>query len=382
MAWKERLPSGKYRGCWRDAHGKPRSKGGFTRKEDALRFANEQEAKARRGDPGAAAGRSPKWSEWRDVWLAARMVETSTARRDGPMIDRYLTPQWGEHRINRITRSEVQAWIKILMSTEVRTRRAEVEPPALSRKTLSPATIDRIYRLFSGSMRAAQIEGLIQASPCLKIALPKIAPGHERFLTRAEFDAIADALNEPYRTAVVLLAGTGMRFGELAGLHWQRVDLNEGLIHIVETWDGEDRVIKPYPKDEDQRTVPIPDWVRLYLERAATGSYSPTCGHRHTSGARCRSDLVVRGPKGAPLDSGNLGSGEWAAACEFAGVGHVRLHDLRHTYASWLVQNGVSLQEVQRLLGHSSITTTQRYAHLGKTQHARVLAALNRSPAA
>lgn len=66
----------------------------------------------------------------------------------------------------------------------------------------------------------------------------------------------------------------------------------------------------------------------------------------------------------------------WDAACRAAGVGHVRVHDLRHTYASWLLQSGVDLAEVGRLLGHTSPLTTQRYAHLAETPSAAVLEAL------
>lgn len=380
MPWVEKLPSGSYRACWRDGQGRRRSRAGFVRREEAKRFAGKEEAAAHAGGPTAAVGRSPKWSQWRDDWLARRL---RTDARDLGRIDKYLTPYWGEWRLNKITRDDVKAWVKVLAETPKTVSRPrnpgpDYEPP--KQQPISAATVERIYQLFSGSMREAVFAGIIPATPCTlkRSERPTIAPGHERFLTRAEFDSVVDALNEPYRTAVVLLGGTGMRFGELAGLHWSRVDLDQGLIHIVETWDAVDDVIKPYPKDEEKRTVPIIDWVQPYLERRlAERGRGTSCGHRHDGGARCRSDLVVRGPKGAPLDAHNFGEGEWRVAWQQAEVGHLRLHDLRHTYASWLVQAGVSLQEVQRLLGHQSITTTQRYAHLGKSQHDRVLAALN-----
>ncbi|MCD4853633.1 tyrosine-type recombinase/integrase [Arthrobacter sp. AK01] len=54
----------------------------------------------------------------------------------------------------------------------------------------------------------------------------------------------------------------------------------------------------------------------------------------------------------------------WLPALEAAGIDHARPHDLRHTYASWLIQSGVSIKEVGRLLGHASPMTTERYAHL------------------
>jgi integrase len=76
------------------------------------------------------------------------------------------------------------------------------------------------------------------------------------------------------------------------------------------------------------------------------------------------------------LDAHNFGRRQWATAVGLAGVDHVRLHDLRHTTASWLVQAGITLQEVQRILGHASIVTTGRYSHLGDSQDAAVRAAL------
>jgi integrase len=381
MAWVEQLPNGRWRAGWRDSQQRKRSKSGFVHRAAAQRYAGEQESKARRGE-SAADGRAPTWGDWLPQWQAARVVEASTARQDQVRIDRYLVPRWGKTRLNRVKRSDVQAWINGLTATERydgRKHPADDEEAGL----LSPATVDRIYRLFSASMKAAVLdEGVpLSTSPCVGIKLPTVAPGHERYLTRGEFDLVASYLEEPYRFAAILLVATGMRFGEMAGLHWQRVNLADGAIDIVETWAPAAQAIKAYPKGKvgGRRSVPIVSWLREALEAQidTQGPPAPSCGQRHTSGVRCRSGLVVTAPGGQPLDGHNLGRRQWQQAWEQAGVGHIRLHDLRHTYASWLVQDGVPLQEVQRLLGHASIITTQRYAHLGTSQHARVLAALD-----
>jgi integrase len=372
MAWIETLPNGKYRACWRDEQGRRRSRSGYIQKAKATREANAFERNARIG-AASDDGRAPTWSDWADEWFTQRVVEPSTERQDKVRLDRYLRPHWGKHRVNKIRRSQVQTWVNQLSDT-ARHDAGDRDP-----QPLSPATVDRIYRLFSASMKAAVLdEGVpLSVSPCVGIKLPTAAPGHERYLTRGELDLVVDKLDEPYKTAAILLAGTGLRFGELAGLHWQRVDLAEGMIDVVETWDSADRSIKGYPKGKKRRSVPVPGWVRAVLEAQAerTGDHT-ACGLRHSATARCRSGLVVPAPGGGALDAHNFGRRDWAVACDHAGIGHVRLHDLRHTYASWLRQAGVDLEEVQRLLGHASITTTQRYSHLGSTQHARVIAAL------
>lgn len=375
MAWAEQLPSGKWRAVWRNAEGRSRSKSGIKSKPAAERFAGEQESKARRGDP-TDLGKMPTWGDWCPIWLGARQTEASTSKQDLLRVRKYLVPKWSAHRLNRITRTHVQAWVNELLDFQIGVD-AEDEP-----RFLSPATIDRIYRLFSASMKAATLDEDVPllVSPCRDIDIPDAAPGHEHFLTRLEHSMVAALMNDPWRAMVEMLGGTGMRFGEAAGLHWQRVDFDKMLIDIVETWEPVSGKIKPYPKGVARRAVPIPDWLlptlQAQLERA--GAHAGKCGVSHRpGGAACRSALVIPAPKGGPMDGANLGRRDWATAVTAAGIGHTRLHDLRHSYASWLVQDGVMLQEVQRLLGHKSILTTQRYAHLGTSQNERVLAALN-----
>jgi integrase len=362
MAWVEKLPNGTYRACWRDEIGRKRSRAGFQREPQAARYGGEQESKARRGEP-TSDGRAPTWGDWCPIWTAARRVEPSTVDSDTGRIARHITPRWGARRINRITRTDVQAWVNDLADQ------------------MAPASVEKVYRLFSASLTAAVRDERVPlaVNPCTGVKLPTVAPGHERFLTRAEVDRIAYFLGEPYRTAVLLAAGTGLRWGELEGLHWQRVDLEAGLIDVVETWDSAAERIKTYPKGRKRRAVPIPGWLSVALHAAWDGEseHRATCGQDHApGGARCRSGLVVPGPRGAPLDGRNFGRRQWPDACRLARIDPPTLRDLRHTYASWLVQAGVDLYEVQRLLGHASIVTTQRYAHLGTSQNDKVLAAL------
>ena len=110
VAWAEKLPSGKYRGVYRDAHGKKRSAGTFTHKPKAERAAAAKEEHARRSmlrDPEAF--RKP-WRQWVDEWWPTRTVEASTAKVDKGRLDRHLMPKWGDVPIGSITRHDVKAW--------------------------------------------------------------------------------------------------------------------------------------------------------------------------------------------------------------------------------------------------------------------------------
>lgn len=368
MSWAERLPSGHWRACWRDQANRPHSTvfdpdtgEKMRREEHARRVAGKLEDDARKGR-GRNVGQFPTWGDWRPLWLEDRRVEPSTAAGDARRIEKYLEPKWGAWRLNRIKRADVQAWVNELAATD-----------------LAAGTIEKIVRLFSASLTAAlESERVaLAANPCSKVKMPRVAPGHERFLTREEVDRVVYHLDPPYDTAVLVAVWTGLRWGELAGLHWQRVDLDTRVLDVVETWDREAKRVKTYPKGHNRRGIPIGDRLLSVLTEARPDAPSGSCGLDHAKGgAKCRSGLVVPAARGGALNGQNFGRRQWALACDLAGVSGARLHDLRHTFASWLVQDGVPLQEVQRLLGHASITTTQRYAHLGVSQQERVLAAL------
>jgi integrase len=145
------------------------------------------------------------------------------------------------------------------------------------------------------------------------------------------------------------------------GLQIKRVNLERRLVTVAEVWDDEVRRLAPYPKGKKIRNVPIPPDLIPYLE--------VTIGTR-------RAGFVFQNESGHVLDYANWRKRYWLPAVEMTNIGPVRIHDLRHTYASWLVQQGASLQEIGRLLGHKSPQTTAIYAHLEDSIPESVIAAL------
>lgn len=127
------------------------------------------------------------------------------------------------------------------------------------------------------------------------------------------------------------------------------------------------------PKGKRPRQVPLtPELVETLKELPHEGQ---DCGYPHT-GPRCPGALVVTTEAGSVLRNQAWAAQVWRPAVAASGIGHARIHDLRHTYASWLLQDGVDLAEVGQLLGHVSTQTTARYAHLKGEPSAAVLAAL------
>lgn len=360
MGWAEKLPSGKYRGLYRDAHGTKRSAGTYSHKAKAVRAASAKEEHARRSmlrDPEAY--RRP-WSEWVEEWWPTRKVEASTRKVDKGRLDRHLTPRWGDVPIGSITRHDVKAWTS-----------------QMERDGVGPTTVQRCAHLLSASLMAAMDAGVIDANPAARLKLPGSAKAQERYLTHDEYDALLEHLPTTADRLIVKFAtNTGLRPGEWAGVHWNRIDLDRGMVHVVETFSELDGRIKAYPKSRKARSVPLTDELvdLLREERDSRDDLDGGCGVEHAVG-KCRSSLALRTHGGSVVRNSNW-SPIWRAAVEAAKIGHARPYDMRHTFASWLLAEGYTIAEVSVLLGHASITTTMIYAHLAETSPERFRAAL------
>lgn len=360
MAWAEKLKSGKYRGLYRDAHGTKRSAGTYTHKARARSAAGAKEENARRSmlrDPEAF--RRP-WSEWVEEWWPSRSVEVSTLKVDKGRLDRHLTPRWGDVPTGSITRHDVKAWA------------AQME-----RDGIGPTTIQRCVHLLSASLTAAMDAEIIESNPASRLKLAGSAKAQERYLAREEYDALLENLPTTADQLIVKFAtNTGMRPGEWAGVHWNRIDLERGTVRVVETFSELGGVIKPYPKSRKARTIPLTEELvdLLRAEKADRIDLTDGCGVPHAVG-ECQSSLVLRTHGGSVVRNSNW-SPVWRAAVKAAEIPAARPYDMRHTFASWLLAKGYTLAEVGVLMGHMSAQTTMIYGHLAEASPERFRTAL------
>jgi hypothetical protein len=159
VAWAERLPSGKYRGSYRDGAGRIRSAGTFTHKAKAERAAAAKEAEARTRlwrDPEAY---KRPWGDWVEEWMRGRKVEPSTARADKSRLETHLKPRWKTVPHGSITRHDVKAWANDLANAGA-----------------GPTTVQRVVHLFSASLNPAVDAEVLDSNPAVRIRLPRGAP--------------------------------------------------------------------------------------------------------------------------------------------------------------------------------------------------------------
>jgi len=168
----------------------------------------------------------------------------------------------------------------------------------------------------------------------------------DRWLSRDEANRLIQAAarepKAPYLADFIRLAlYTGCRRGELLGLEWSRVDLQRNVIHLQ----------AQHTKSAAPRVIPLCQEARAAL-----------IGRRRFRASNCPDAPFVF----VNYEGNQIGSikRSFSTACRRADISDFRIHDLRHTFASWLVTEGVPLLEVSRLLGHSTVKMTERYAHL------------------
>lgn len=243
---------------------------------------------------------------------------------DATLLRTHALPRWGQQPISALRRADLDALIQSLL--------ADHKPASINRLVV-------VLRHLFNLARAWEIPG-VQANPTQGIGLLRENNQRDRYLTHADlqrlFTEIDRRPNPMLRPIITMLVLTGARRSEVLQARWEQIDLKRRLWRI------------PEPKSGRTRYVPISETLSKMLERLGTQD----------------SPWLFPNPRtGRPFRNIN---DTWATLRRRAGLPEVRIHDLRHSYASFLINAGHSLYEVQKLLGHSQIKTTQRYAHLSQ----------------
>lgn len=393
MGWVSKTPAGTFRANWRDPSGRQKAKT-FKTKREANAYLAEVERAMHRGlyiDPNAG---KVLFGVYADDWLRARHVETTTAARTLSVLRVHVRPRWSSWPLAKIGHRDVQEWVNELSGR------------------LAPASVAKCYGALSMILAAAVRERLIPFNPAEGVKLPSTHKPRRQgqALSRQDFlNRLLPAVPVEYRALVALAGGAGLRWGECAGLPWSAVDLDNARVHIrqVLVEVGGTRTVKPFPKSKaGLRTVPLPDFVvkLLRARRDALGdAYKPTAlvfpgstgeGLLRASFRRdvWRPALVRAGLLGRVEE---IGPDRWRASwVDQEGVewikeftterdavaylveyvpGGLRFHDLRHSYATWLVSKGLPVNVVQRVLGHEAPSTTLNlYTHAPSDYDSRV----------
>ena len=171
-----------------------------------------------------------------------------------------------------------------------------------------------------------------------KRSLPEARP-RTRFLSKDEFKRLLSASAPHLRPLIGMAVETGMRLEELLSLKWEQVDLDRREVRLTVT------------KSSKPRVIPLSDRAVATVAASPCIAASPYVFSNPQTGRRYR----------------NLRH-SFRKACSRAGISDFRWHDLRHTFASWHVQSGTDLYRLSRILGHSTLQMSARYAHLA-TEH-------------
>jgi integrase len=243
-----------------------------------------------------------------------------------------IYPDLGAHRLGDLQRVDVQDLADRLL--------AEGRDPSTIRNSIMPLRV--IYR------RALQ-RSEVAVNPTTGLELPAVRGKRDRIASPEEAAALLAALPEDDRALWATALYAGLRYGELAALAWEQVDLGAGLIRVERAWDPKAGEYVAPKSQAGTRAVPIASVLREHL-----------IAHKLRSGRSA--GLVFPGSLGGPFGSGAT---QKRADKAWAGLARLTLHDCRHTFASLMIAAGVNAKALSTYMGHKSITTTlDRYGHL------------------
>jgi integrase len=334
-------------------------------------------------------------------------VEPETRAEYLRLAGRTWIPMLGAYRVDELARADIARWV--------------------NSATGAPKTIRNAHSVLSATLQAAMLEGHVAANVARGTRLPRAGEEHVEdihFLTYSEFDLLYPQFPEGQRPLVVWMFGMGTRWGETTAQQVRDVDRDAGqwvgdmwtptpLTKVVRAWKRKPRRVGPPKSKASRRTVLLPGEVLdaitpllddrsgdAWLFPTATGKaithgnffnrvWKPAtmrasvCEEHRLERCRCFGSKPYLCPIHTAKDASGVRILPEPCGCVGTLPFRPRIHDARHTHASWLIAQGVALEVVQERLGHEDYLTTRRlYAHLMPDAQLRASAAASAAFAA
>ena len=287
--------------------------------------------------------------EWMDEWLSMYLPNIAQTTRKGYMtkIKDYIKPAIGDIPLNKLRAYDVQTMVNYMIA-----------------KPLSAKNIRDTFNNVNAAMKKAVVLHMIPYNPCEGVVLPKLKKYKAKvYDTNMIHKLLEVAKGTDMYIPLLLLTTAGLRRGELVALRWEDVDFKRNILRIRRNMvNGLDGVIIKAPKSESGiRDIHVGKEVMEELRKARVQYLSDamTCGYGFQN-----LDLVVRQEDGSPVKPDSM-TQKWERFLKKYNLPKIRLHDLRHSNATALIQAGVSPKVVQQRLGHSDVNITlNTYTHV------------------
>ncbi len=301
------------------------------------------------------------FGEWIDFWykyFSSPKLRPTTQATYENRIYGHIIPSVGKIPLSKLTQNDLQQFYAKLKRTG---RKVNVE---LKGTGVSDRMVRSCHALCRSSLEKAVEEGLITRNPSIGCKLPPKKNGEMKVLTQTEIVRLLNqAYDEGYYEMFLLELTTGMRRGEILGLKWRDLNLETGELNIKRqlTTKG---ISVPKTKSSIRTILLPPDMLDLLREMKKTAKY----------------DWIFPSPvkEGEPRNPTAI-TKRFRIMLERARCKHVRFHDLRHTFATMALENGMDVKTLSAMIGHvSSETTLNIYSHVTDTMRAQAAVKIDR----
>ena len=290
------------------------------------------------------------YNEIYEFWYinaSSRKRETSLVK-DAQMHKQYIAPVLGTLKISEVVPMHFERIVSIML-----------------KKDLSKASVNKVIQHFKAVFNHSFNNETISRNPTRSFKQLRLDYKEMDYLSQDEMDQLLSYTNEKYtgenrwkHVLYLTLFLSGARLGEVLGLEWHRIQFERNAILVGQIWCAISNKIVYTTKGKKDRVIPLNSLLKKEIGSMRNSS----------KGSFLFSDVKCR-----PIDPKNFRSRNWDKDLKAAGIRNIRIHDARHTYASLFMMSGdASLYDLKEVLGHASVKTTERYAHLSNTHLAGV----------